>query len=98
VLLDWKSICRPLALFAEKRVVDPAKAIEATAVVLHEKAHVNGVRVEWEAECAAIPGVLSQLRRWGYNSRQVAAMRWYLTVHADRGRPSDYKLRGRCHV
>ena len=98
VLLDWKKVCFPLSRYLEKRAVRPDEVIEAVALVLHEKAHVNGVWIEWKAECAAIPGVLSQLRRWGYDARQVAVVKWYLTVRADRGRVGEYKLRGRCRV
>ena len=58
--------------------------------VLHEKAHVNGVRVEWKATCWAIPGVLEQLRRFGYTTRQLNAVRRYLTQELDRHRTSEY--------
>lgn len=98
VLLDWKDVCRPLHRFRTGRRVEPAQAIQALLVVLHEKAHVNGIRVEWQAECAAIPGVLRQLKRWGYSGRQLSAVRRYLTVELDKGRTSEYKLRGRCRA
>jgi hypothetical protein len=98
VLLDWKRICNPLHRFRTGRRVQPADVIGAMATVLHEKAHVNGVRVEWQATCVAIPGVLRQLRQWGYSARQLAAVKSYLTVVLDRARRGDYKLRGRCRV
>jgi hypothetical protein len=98
VLLDWKEVCLPLHRFRTGRRVQPADAIKAMATVLHEKAHVNGVRTEWKATCVAIPSVLRQFRLWGYNARQVAAIKWYLTEDLDNGRAQEYKLRGRCHV
>jgi len=98
VLLDWKRVCNPIHRFRTGRRVQPADVIGAMSTVLHEKAHVNGVRIEWQATCAAIPGVLRQLRRWGYTARQLAAVKSYLTVVLDKARTGDYKLRGRCHV
>jgi hypothetical protein len=101
VLLDWRKVCRPLHLFRGGHGagrVEPALAIQAMTSVLHEKAHVNGVRVEWKATCWAIPAVLEQLRRWGYATRQLNAVRRYLTTELDRHRTSEYKLRGRCRV
>ena len=101
VLLDWRKVCRPLQLFRGGhggRRVEPTLAIQAMTSVLHEKAHVNGIRVEWKATCWAIPGVLEQLRRWGYATRQLNAVRRYLTAELDRHRTSEYKLRGRCRV
>lgn len=100
VLLDWRKVCRPLHLFRRGDGggrVEPALAIQAMTSVLHEKAHVNGVRVEWRATCWAIPGVLRQLRRWGYTTRQLNAVRRYLTAELDRHRTREYRLRGRCH-
>jgi hypothetical protein len=96
VLLDWRRICVPLHRFRTKARVQPADVVQALHVVLHEKAHVNGVRVEWRAECAALRPTLAQLRRWGYTPRQVRAARLFLTTTLDRARPSAYKLRGRC--
>jgi hypothetical protein len=101
VLLDWRKVCWPLHLFRRGDGggrVEPALAIQAMTSVLHEKAHVNGVRVEWRATCWAIPGVLRQLRRWGYTTKQLDAARSYLTVELERHRTSEYKLRGRCRV
>ena len=96
VLLDWKRICNPIHRFRTGRRVQPADVIGAMTTVLHEKAHVNGVRVEWQATCVAIPGVLRQLKRWGYTDRQLAAVKSYLTDVLDKARTGDYKLRGRC--
>ena len=101
VLLDWRKVCRPLYLFHGGHgggLVEPALAIQAMTSVLHEKAHVNGVRVEWKATCWAIPGVLGQLRRWGYTTRQLNIVRRYLTSDLDRHRTREYELRGRCRV
>ncbi len=101
VLLDRRKVCRPLHLFHGGHgggLVEPALAIQAMTSVLHEKAHVNGVRVEWKATCWAIPGVLGQLRRLGYTTRQLNIVRRYLTSDLDRHRTREYELRGRCRV
>src|SRR4029453_13149644 len=58
VLLDWRKVCRPLHLFRGGHGagrVEPALAIQAMTSVLHEKAHVNGVRVESNATGRAAP-------------------------------------------
>jgi hypothetical protein len=91
-------VCRPLYLFRTKARGESVKVVNAVATVLHEKAHVNGILVEWKATCAAIPSVLSQLRRWGYTATQLEAAQWWLTDGADKGRSGEYRLGGRCHV
>ena len=98
VLLDWQEVCVPLYRFRTGARVQPADAIKAMVTVLHEKAHVQGIRSEWQATCWGIPGVARQLKQWGYNARQVAAVKWFLVYNVDSGRPEEYKLRGRCHV
>jgi len=98
VLLDWNRVCVPLGLYFSARAVEPARVANALIVVMHEKAHVNGIHVEWKAECAAIPAVLGQLKRWGYSARQRAGLRVLLVDYFDRSRTSEYKLRGRCHI
>ena len=91
-------MCRPLYLFRTKARVESVQVVEAVATVLHEKAHVNGVLVEWKATCAAIPGVLSQLRRWGYTTMQLEAAQSWLVDGADTSRSAEYRLGGRCHI
>ncbi len=91
-------MCRPLYLFRTKARGESVKVVNAVATVLHEKAHVNGILVEWRATCAAIPAVLSQLRRWGYSATQLEAAQWWLTDGADNGRSAEYRLGGRCRV
>ena len=98
VLLDRAQVCRPLYLFRTKARGESVKVVNAVATVLHEKAHVNGVLVEWRATCAAIPAALSQLRRWGYSATQLEAAQWWLTDGADNGRSAEYRLGGRCRV
>ncbi len=98
VLLDWKGVCHPLHRFRTGRRVEPAHVIQALETVLHEKAHVQGIRTEWKATCWGIPGVVEQLRDWGYKARQLTAVKWYLVYHLDGIRHPDYQLRGRCNV
>ena len=98
VLLDRVHVCRPLYLFRTKSRGESLQVANAVATVLHEKAHVNGILVEWRATCAAIPAVLSQLRRWGYTTTQLEAAQWWLTDGADEGRSGEYRLGGRCRV
>ena len=98
VLLDRARVCRPLYLFRTKARVESVEVVNAVATVLHEKAHVNGVLVEWKATCAAIPGVLSQLRRWGYTTMQLEAAQSWLVDGADASRSAEYRLGGRCHI
>ena len=98
VLLDRARVCRPLFLLRTKARVESVKVVNAVATVLHEKAHVNGVLVEWKATCAAIPGVLSQLRRWGSTTMQLEAVQSWLVDGADPSRSAEYRLGGRCHV
>jgi hypothetical protein len=98
VLLDWNHACKPLYRYRTGRRVEPADVVDAMATVLHEKAHVQGIRTEWKATCWGIPGVVRQLREWGWSAKQLAAVKWYLVYAADGGRSGDYKLRGRCHV
>ena len=96
VLLDWRHVCNPLYRFRMKRRVEPAAALQALMTLLHEHAHVQGVRTEWKANCTALPWVLRQVRRWGYNKRQVDAVTRYVTIELDKGRPAEYKVTGRC--
>lgn len=98
VLLDWRRVCLPLGRYFSGRNVEPARVVGALVVVMHEKAHVNGIHVEWQAECAAIPAALKQLQRWGYSARQVAGLKRVLLEILDRGQSNEYKLRGRCRV
>jgi hypothetical protein len=98
VLLDWNDVCKPLHRLRTGRRVQPAEVVQALSTVLHEKAHVQGIRSEWQATCWGIPGVLDQLREWGWTAKQLAAVKWYLVFALDRARPDEYKLRGRCHV
>jgi hypothetical protein len=98
VLLDQTRVCRPLYLFRTRASGASVKVVDAVATVLHEKAHVNGVLVEWRATCAAIPGVLSRLRRWGYTAMQLEAAQSWLTDGADQSRSAEYRLAGRCRI
>jgi hypothetical protein len=98
VLLDWKEVCNPLHRFRMKRRIQRADVIAATMTVLHEKAHVNGVRTEWQANCWAIREVIRQFQRWGYNERQLTAVLWYVSVDLDMGRTDEYKVTGRCRL
>ena len=98
VRLDWTKVCNPLYRFRTHRRIQPAEALEAMLTVLHEKVHVQGVHAEWKANCIAIPQVLRQLKVWGYSARQIAAVRWYLALHLDKGRPSEYRVRGKCYA
>ena len=100
VLLDWRKVCFPLHRYATgHQVQEPWDVVNALAVVMHEKAHVQGIRTEWKAECWGIRAALKQLRRrWGYSAEHLATVRYQLALAFDRARPEDYKLYGRCRV
>ena len=104
VLLDMKAVCRPLHRQRTGRRLDGRSAefyelVFALALVLHEKAHVQGIDAEWQAECWGIRPTLKQLRRWGYNNANVLAeVKYYLALWLDVERSEEYKLYGRCRV
>ena len=104
VLLDMKAVCRPLHRHRTGRRLDGRSAefyelVFTLYLVLHEKAHAQGIGTEWQAECWAIRPTLSQLRRWGYtNTNVLAEVKYYLALWLDVHREEDAKLYGRCRV
>jgi hypothetical protein len=104
VLLDMKRVCRPLHRRRTGRRLDGRspefyELVNALALVMHEKAHVQGVAAEWQAECWGIRPTLNQLRRLGYTNADVLAeVKYYLALWLDVERDEEYKLYGRCRV
>ncbi|HEU0247977.1 MAG TPA: hypothetical protein VFR38_12905 [Gaiellaceae bacterium] len=95
ILLSYSRVCKPIARY---RLTGKLYGTTALAIltVLHEAAHARGIRVEWKATCAAIPGTLRMLRRWGADRYQLRRANRFLRVGAEKYRLGEYKLRGRC--
>jgi hypothetical protein len=95
IMLSYPRVCKPIARYRETRRLFTTTAT-AVMTVLHEAAHARGIKVEWKAECAAIPGTLRVLRRWGASPYQLRQVERYVRVGAEKYRRGPYKLRGRC--
>lgn len=95
ILLSYSRVCRPIARHRLTGKLYDTTAL-AILTVLHEAAHARGIRVEWKATCAAIPGTLRMLRRWGADPYQLRRAGRFLRVGAEKYRLGEYKLRGRC--
>ena len=95
ILLSYSRVCKPIARYRLTGKLYETTAL-AILTVLHEAAHARGIRVEWKATCAAIPGTLRMLRRWGADTYEVRRADRFLRVGAEKYRLGEYKLRGRC--